>query len=179
MARLIPPVNENDHIKGPYNAGIELVEYGDYQCPHCAAAHPLVKAIERTYSNHLKFVFRHFPLSEVHPYAEAAALAAEAASRQEKFWQMHDMIFENQPSLSIGSLLDFAEALDLDMRKFERDIKEQEIAAKVEADFLSGMRSGVNGTPSFFINGQKYNGIYDFNSMAGVIETLMSEKIYR
>jgi protein-disulfide isomerase len=179
LARLNPPVNENDHVRGPYNASVELVEYGDYQCPHCGAAYPVIKAIEKAYGGNLKFVFRNFPLSEAHPYAEFAAITAEAAGRQEKYWQMHDMIYEHQPELSVEALFDFAQELKLNMKKFEMDIEDREIAEKVEADFESGVRSGVNGTPSFFINGLKYNGFYDFESIAGTIESLIGEKHHK
>ena len=177
--RLKPPVNEKDHIKGTPDAPIELVEFGDYQCPHCAAAYPILKAIERAYGKDLKFVFRHFPLSEIHQYAQAAAIAAEAAGQQGKFWQMHDIIFERQPELSVGSLLDFAEELGLNMMKLKKDMTDKTIVGKIEADFESGVRSGVNGTPSFFINGHKYNGVYDFDSLAAAIETLISEGRHR
>lgn len=174
--RLTPPVNDKDHEIGAHYASIELVEYGDYQCPHCAAAYPVVNALERSYERDLKFVFRHFPLSQIHQYAEAAAMAAEAAGRQGAFWQMHDMLFKRQAELNIRALFDFAEALGLNMIKFESDIKNKAIAAKVEGDFISGMRSGVNGTPSFFINSYKYNGVYDFDSMAGAIEISIVER---
>ena len=175
-SRLTPPVNEKDHVMGPHNPSIELVEYGDYQCPHCAAAHPVVKALERSYGGSLKFVFRHFPLSEIHQYAEAAAMAAEAAGRQGAYWQMHEILFSRQPELNIRSLFDFAETLGLNMMKFGTDIKDKGVAVKVEGDFISGMRSGVNGTPSFFINNYKYNGVYDFESMAGAIESSIVER---
>src|SRR5689334_18611454 len=121
MARLIPPVNEKDHIRGPKNAAIELVEYGDYQCPHCGAAHPVVIAIEEAFNKNLRFIFRHFPLSEIHPLAQPAAMAAEAAGKQHKFWDMHDMIYHHQPRLSEPALFSFAEALKLDLPKFVRD----------------------------------------------------------
>lgn len=176
MAQLHPPVNENDHVKGPTIASIELVEYGDYQCPHCGAAYPVVKAIEKAYAGNLKFVFRNFPLSEAHPYAEAAAFAAEAAGRQDKFWQMHDIIFENQYKMNVESLYDFAHTLKLDMRRFEKDFADGEIAEKVESDFESGVRSGVNGTPSFFINGYKYNGMHDFESLTGTLDSVMAAR---
>jgi peroxiredoxin len=176
MAKLTPPVNKHDHIKGPRNASVELVEFGDYQCPHCGAAHPVVKAIERAFSSNLAFVYRHFPLSEVHPHAEAAAVAAEAAGKQGKFWLMHDMIFENQFELSSKALFAFAAELELEMTAFEMDIMDQALFDKVEANFESGVRSGVNGTPSFFINGYKYNGPYDFESMAGTIEAMLTER---
>jgi len=176
MARLIPPVNDNDHIRGPKNAPIELVEYGDYQCPHCGAAHPVVISIEEAFSKNLRFIFRHFPLSEVHPFAQPAAMAAEAAGMQGNFWEMHDMIFENQSHLSERALIIFAETLKLNMHKFAIDFRSGQIVDKVESDFESGIRSGVNGTPSFFINGIKYNGIYDFRSMAEAIERSASAR---
>jgi protein-disulfide isomerase len=173
LAQLTPPVSKTDHVKGPNKAAVELVEYGDYQCPHCGAAHPVVKAIEKAYGKDLKFVFRNFPLSESHPYAEVAAMAAEAADRQDKFWQMHDMIFEHQRELSPDSLLVFAKSLKMNVAKLKKDMEDEKIAEKIELDFESGVRSGVNGTPGFFINGDRYNGFYDFKSMADTIETLI------
>ncbi|WP_121357496.1 DsbA family protein [Flavisolibacter nicotianae] len=178
-AKLTPPVNERDHIQGSSHAPLELVEYGDYQCPHCGAAHPVVKAIVKRFGKNLRFVFRNFPLAEVHQYAEAAAMAAEAAARQGMFWPMHDMIYEQQSRLNVGALLTFAEELDLDMVAFEHDLTNPSVAQKVEADFESGVRSGVNGTPSFFINGLKYNGGYDYDSLAGTLESLISERQHR
>jgi protein-disulfide isomerase len=167
--KLTPPVNRTDHVKGPASASVELVEYGDFECPHCAAAYPIVKEIESVFGKSLKFGFRHFPLREVHPYAEIAAVAAEAAGRQNKFWNMHDMIYEHQSELDVQALLQFAEDLNLDIVQFEKDMRNGELIEKVEADFESGIRSGVNGTPSFFINGFRYNGAYDFDSLASAI----------
>jgi protein-disulfide isomerase len=177
-AHLRPPVNRNDHIKGPHDAVVELVEYGDYQCPHCGAAHPVVKSVEDAFHGKLKFVYRHFPLMEIHPMAVPAAIAAEAADLQGKFWKMHDMIFENQAILSIPALVEFARVLDLNIPAFERDMQDRSLLEKVEADFESGMRSGVNGTPSFFINGEKYNGSYDFIALSGAIDAAIKEAEY-
>lgn len=140
---------------------LELVEYGDYQCPHCGRAYPIIKNIQERLGPDLKFVFRNFPLQEIHPDAYNAALATEAASFQDKFWEMHDIIFENQDALTMEDIFDYAKTIGLDLEQFEKDIRKVAIATKVEEDFESGMRSGVNGTPSFFVNGKKYNGDWD------------------
>ncbi len=155
---LKPPVNEKDHVQGNANARIELVEYGDYECPHCGRAYPIIKKIQQQMGNDLKFIFRNFPISEAHPHAEAAALAAEAAALQQKFWEMHDMIFEHQDQLEWEHLLAYAQALKLDLNRFKSDVKSKALQDKIEADFESGIRSGVNGTPSLFINGKKFEG---------------------
>jgi protein-disulfide isomerase len=158
---LKPPVSEKDHIHGNHNAPIELVEYGDYQCPHCGRAYPVIKRIQKRLGEKLKFVFRNFPLSEIHPDAFNAALAAEAAALQKKFWEMHDIIFENQQSLETESLLLYAKEIGLNMAQFTKDIQKDELVTKVENDLESGIRSGVNGTPSFFVNGKKYDGDWE------------------
>lgn len=155
---LKPPVSTNDHIRGSKDAPIELVEYGDFECSDCGHAHPIIKAIQLEMGNDLKFVFRNFPLAQIHPHAVNAALAAEAAALQNKFWEMHDIIFNNQQQLELPHLLFYAKNIGLDLDKFKDDIQEPALLAKVEADFESGIRSGVNRTPSFFVNGQKYNG---------------------
>lgn len=155
MSKLKPPVNDTDQQTGNLQAKITLVEFGDYQCPHCGHAHPLLKRLLKEMGNELRFVFRNFPLQELHPAAYMAALAAEAAGKQDKFWQMHDIIFENQQNLHGHSFVDFAEKLQLNLQQFGKDWKSEEIQQKVEADFESGVRSGVNGTPTFFVNGQQ------------------------
>lgn len=154
---LKPPVGEHDQQTGKPDTKTTIVEYGDYQCPHCGHAHPLIKRLLKEHGDRFRFVFRNFPLQEIHPAAYMAALAAEAAGRQGKFWEMHDMIFENQQNLHGHSFLDFAEALQLNMPQFAADWKSEAISAKVENDFESGIRSGVNGTPTFFLNGERYN----------------------
>ncbi|MDQ1151767.1 protein-disulfide isomerase [Sphingobacterium zeae] len=155
---LKPNVSEADHILGNGQADLTIVEYGDYQCPHCGKAHPVIKEMMAELGSQIRFVFRNFPLSEMHPYAKSAALAAEAAALQGKFWEMHDAIFENQNSLNDQWLLDMAQQLDLDMDKFRSDLNDESIVDRVEGDFESGMMSGVNGTPTFFVNGQKFDG---------------------
>jgi protein-disulfide isomerase len=174
MAKLKPPVSELDHAQGNLKFPIVLLEYGDFQCPHCGAAYPILKQIEKAYKTKMAFVFRHFPLAEIHPYAQAAAVASEAAANQNRFWEMHDLIFENQEDLGVEMLLQLAEALKLDMKIFQHDFKNQKLFDKVEKDFESGIVSGVNGTPSFFINGSKYNGAYDFPSMTEALDHLIA-----
>ncbi|HTL10035.1 MAG TPA: DsbA family protein [Chitinophagaceae bacterium] len=158
MATLKPAVSSKDHMEGNTQAPIELVEYGDYQCPHCGRAYPIIKNIQAALGDQLKFVFRNFPLAEIHPNATRAAIATEAAAAQGKFWPMHDYLFEHQQRLDDESLLRYASHLRLDAAKFRDDMENDALAQKVEDDFESGVRSGVNGTPSFFVNGQKYNG---------------------
>jgi protein-disulfide isomerase len=176
MAMLTPPINKQDHIKGPRNAAVQLVEYGDYQCPYCAAAFPIVNAVERLFNGQMAFVFRHFPLAEIHPCAKPAAIAAEAADRQGKFWPMHNMLFQYQQQLSPKSLLVFAEELELNIKSFKADTLDPVLTEKVEAHFESGVRSGVNGTPSFFINSYKYTGAFDFDSLSGAVGAMFTEK---
>jgi protein-disulfide isomerase len=177
-AKLTPPVSKSDHLLGSPDALIELVEYGDYQCPHCGLAHPILKKIRKTFGKKLRFAFRHFPLSNVHEYALPAALAAEAADKQQRFWEMHDMIYEHQQQLNGYALLDFALDLRLNIPLFKMDIQDPLLAEKVERDFESGVRSGVNGTPSFFINGYKYNGAYDYPSLTAAIQIFIDQKEY-
>jgi len=155
---------------------IELIEFGDYQCPHCGAAFPIVKQLQKTYVKNMLFAFRHFPLTNAHEYAFAAAVAAEAAGRQQRFWEMHDLIFENQDQLSDELFPELAKSLSLNMAAFGRDMADPALTEKVEADFESGVRSGVNGTPSFYINGHKYNGSYDYDGLAAEIEQHITVK---
>jgi protein-disulfide isomerase len=155
---LISPVSKDDHVQGNLTAQIELVEYGDYQCPHCGQAYNIVKYIQSELGDSLKFVFRNFPLKKVHPLAMIAAIASEAAGQQGRFWEMYDLLFENQVKLSNNSILLFAEQLGLDVGDFKTDLTSPEPERKVLSDFESGLRSGVNATPTFFINGEKYEG---------------------
>lgn len=173
MATLRPPVNNTDHIKGDLNAPATLVEFGDYQCPYCGASHPVLKEIEKQLDDRLLFVYRHFPLSNIHAMAVPAAMAAEAAGRQGKFWAMHDLIFDNQDVLMRNDVLIFARQLGLNIARFKIDLLDKSLSLKIESDFESGVRSGVNGTPSFFINGTKHNGPSDFVSLLAAIEDSM------
>lgn len=173
MSKLKPVVNSKDHFQGNEQSVIELVEYGDYQCPHCGHAYPIIKSLQKKLGNKLKFVFRNFPLSEIHQYATNAAVAAEAASAQGKFWEMHDIIFENQNSLEDVYLIKYAAHIGLNIQKFEADFELPQYLEKVEADFESGIRSGVNGTPSFFINNEKYNGVWEEAEFLNHLQSLL------
>jgi protein-disulfide isomerase len=168
---LTPPVSERDHVIGPPLAPVTLVEYGDYECPYCGAAQPIVKEVRRRLGNGLRFAFRHFPLTRVHPHAERAAEAAEAAGAQGpgKFWQMHDLLFEHQDALEDEELVVYAEAIGLDLARFNRELLTGVHAARVREDFLTGVRSGVNGTPTFFINGRRHEGSYDLQTLLTAI----------
>ena len=170
VAKLSLPVSERDHMQGSPAASVTLVEYGDFECPHCGAAHLIVKKIQKMVGDQLRFVFRHFPLTQMHPHAERAAEAAEAAGAQGRFWQMHDLLFENQQTLSDRHLLLFAEALDLDTERFARELAEGVHQPRVREDFMSGVRSGVNGTPTFFINSIRHDGAFDLDPLLYAIE---------
>ena len=178
LSKLTPPLNQHDHVLGPRSAVIEVVEFGDYQCPHCEAAFPVVKQLQATYAKQLLFAYRHFPMSTVHEYALPAAMAAEAAGRQQRFWEMHDLIFENQAMLGEYAFPEFARALKLDITAFTSDMRDEALRGKVEADFESGARSGVNGTPTFYMNGYKYTGDYSYEALSAGIEMYMAEKLH-
>jgi protein-disulfide isomerase len=156
--QLTPPVGPDDHVIGPPDASVTLVEYGDFECPYCGQAHPIVKAVLQEMGDELRFAFRHFPLAEAHPHAELAAEAAEAAGAQGSFWEMHDMLFEHQQALDEPDLVRYAAVLGLDGGRFIRELAAHVYAPEVRDDFRSGVRSGVNGTPTFFINGVRYDG---------------------
>jgi protein-disulfide isomerase len=163
-ARLRIPVTESDHAAGPSDAPITLVEYGDFQCEFCGRAFWEIRRLRQAMAGDLRFVFRNFPLAEIHPNAMDAAKAAEAAALQNSFWPMHDTLFTSQEDLDPDSLLSYASRLGLDLRKFARDMKSRGVGAKVAADFEGGVRSGVNGTPSFFVNGRRYDGEQSFEA---------------
>ncbi len=169
---LTPPVGPSDHARGPADAPVTLVEYGDYECPHCGAAHPVVQLAMRQLGRQLRFVYRHFPLAEIHPNAEPAAEAAEAAAAQGRFWEMHDALFEHQDALQAGEIVAVAMALDLDASRLAQELLTHTYLDAVREDFLGGVRSGVNGTPTFFINGERYDG--DWRDPAVFIGTLLA-----
>ncbi|MGA2890435.1 MAG: thioredoxin domain-containing protein [Terracidiphilus sp.] len=170
MSKLSIAVSIKDHMQGDPAAECSLVEYGDYECPHCGTAYPIVKRLQEHFAKRLSFVFRNFPLSQIHPWAEPAAEVAEFAGAHSKFWEMHDMLFENQESLSNALFLDLADRLDLSPSQLQTAVTEQTYRARVRADFSGGARSGVNGTPTFFINGQRHNGAFDFDALSNAIE---------
>ena len=172
---LTPPVGSRDHAEGPADAPVTLVEFGDYECPHCGRAYPIVKAVQRRLGNQLRFVFRNFPLKTIHPHAEHAAEAAEAAAAQGHFWEMHDAIFEHQAALGDQDLARYAEAAGLDRTRFERDLKSGTYKVRVHEDFMSGVRSGVNGTPTFFINGRRYEGSWDEMPLTAALQAMLAD----
>lgn len=166
-------VGKDDHVQGPSDAPLTLLEYGDYQCPHCGRAYPIIKAIQQRLGAQLRFVFRNMPLNQAHPFAEVAAEAAEAAAAQGKFWEMHDGIYENQATLGPELLLQLAHHLKLDIEMFEDDLKSRKYQAHVKRDFSGGVRSGVNGTPAFFIDGERYDASWDEQTLtAALVERL-------
>ena len=167
---LTVPVSGRDHGAGPDTAPITLVEYGDYECPHCGAAYPIVKELQRVLGDRLRFVFRNFPLTQIHPHAEHAAESAEAAGAQDRFWEMHDWLFEHQRHLADAQLVRAAETLGLDTARFQRELEDAAHQARVREDFMSGVRSGVNGTPTFFINGRRHDGSWDSATLLAALE---------
>ena len=165
ISRLVMPIAERDHTLGSPHAPFTLVEYGDYECPYCGLAHPIVTEVVRRLGRQLHFAFRHFPLAEIHPHALRAAEAAEAAGVQGKFWPMHDLLYENQRALGDPHLLRYAEHLDLDLERFARELAARTWEPRVREDFMTGVRSGVNGTPTFFVNGVRHDGPWDAESL--------------
>jgi len=178
MNQLTLPVNSEDHIFGNPDAAIELLEYGDYECPYCGRAYPIVKDIQQQLGRELKFVFRNFPLRKIHPNAFMASIATEAAGLQDKFWEMHDIIFENQKTLDTENIFLFAGKLGLEIELFKNDIQQKSLIDKVEKDFESGIRSGVNRTPTFFINGKKYDGDWDGEQLLQYLKSLITYSLF-
>lgn len=173
MAMLKIPVSASDHALGAINSAVTIVEYGDYQCPHCAAAQLPVKQVLARFGSRVGLVFRHFPLTEVHPMAGLAAETAEFAGAHGRFWNMHDAIYANQSDLSADLLLALVSALELSPIAWRDALASGVHARKVQADFVGGVRSGVNGTPSFFVNGVRHDGGYSFPELASSIENAM------
>jgi protein-disulfide isomerase len=151
-------VTDRDHVRGPASAPVTLIEYADFQCPFCRQASWVLRDIEDRFERDLQSVFRHFPLTEIHPLAMIAAEASEAAGAQGKFWEMHDMLFDNQPNFEPEELVAYATKLDLDVDAFTEDLASDRHREAIREDFMSGVRSGVNGTPCLFINGERFNG---------------------
>lgn len=155
------PDPERDHISGSADGSIRLLEYGDYECPFCGEVRPIVKEIQRRLADNLLFAFRNFPLTQIHPHSEHAAEAAEAAGEQGNFWGMHDALFENQGALEDEDLAEYATELGLDVTRLIREVTSSVYAPRIREDFKSGVRAGVNGTPTFFVNGERYDGARD------------------
>lgn len=171
MSLLKPDVGPADHAQGPRDAPLVLVEYGDFQCPYCGEQYPEIKAVQKAMGEDLCFVFRHFPLAEAHPHAEHAAELTEAADTRGKFWEMHDRLYEHQSELDDRSLAGHAQALGLGEDLFQT-VLDEKYEGRVRHDFLTGVRSGVNGTPSLFINGERYDGPRDAGSLIELLKAM-------
>lgn len=163
------PVTQADHIQGNENASLTLVEYGDYECPYCGLAYPIIKRIQKHFGNRLRFVFRNFPLVDNHPHAGIAAMTVEFAATKHKFWEMHDLLYENQEFLDMPDLINYAKSLDLSENDLKTAIENELFAEKIENDFMGGVQSGVNGTPTFFINGNRHSGSFEYENLLNAL----------
>ena len=164
------PVGDHDHAQGPANAPVTLVEYGDFECPHCRQAYPIVKEVRSRLGSRLRFVFRNFPLTKLHEHAEHAAEVAEAAGAQSRFWEMHDRLFERQFALEDEHLIEYAAELGLDAARVARELAAHTYKPGVRDDFMSGVRSGVNGTPTFFVNGVRHDDRWDEDTLTAALQ---------
>ena len=171
MTGLTPPLSAEDHVDGPEHAQLELVMFGDFQCPYCTAAYPIIRRIRDQMAGRLLFAFRHFPLRETHPDAERAAEAAEAAAAQGAFWQMHNRMYESGGALSREDLIGYASELGLDSERVGAELDSEVHWPRVQRDVDSGIASGVTGTPGFFVGGRLYGGSFDAQSLTAAIET--------
>jgi protein-disulfide isomerase len=173
VAMLRTPITTRDHRRGDPDAPVTLVEYGDYQCPHCAMAQPIVRELLHSFDANLALVYRHFPLMEVHPLSSTAAQAAEFAGEHGAFWEMHEALFASQPQLSLPAILRIADALGVSQAGLRQALSAGTYADKVREDFTGGVRSGVNGTPCFFVNGLRHDGAYGFAELAAAIAAVL------
>lgn len=170
---LTPPVGDSDHVQGNPKAAVTLVEYGDYECPYCGQAYPIVKRIQERFGQRVRFVFRNFPLRESHPHAVHAAEAAESVAvlgGPDAFWAMHDLVYEHQRTLGDAALARLATEAGVDGEMVLNDLRDERYQALVREDFRNGVRSGVNGTPTFFINGKRFDGSWDEEGLAAALE---------
>jgi protein-disulfide isomerase len=171
--RLTVPISARDHVRGPATAPVTLVEYGDFECPFCGAAYGSVNQLIQIIGDRMRFAYRHFPLTQIHPHAQQAAEAAEAAGAQDRFWEMHDLLFEHQDRLDTQYLLAYATALRLDVERFAFELDTHVHVPRIREDFSSGVRSGVNGTPTFFVNGIRHDGGYDLESLLTAVSAAL------
>lgn len=165
MEPLKVPVSPHDHAQGLLNASLTLVQYGDYECPYCGMAYLIVKQVQRHFGAKLRFIFRNFPIPEAHPHALSAAQAAEFAAAHARFWQMHDLLYENQANLGLELYLALAEKLELSATAMQSALEQGSYRQRIEADVLGGERSGVIGTPTYFINGRRHEASYEYDAL--------------
>ncbi|HEY5265722.1 MAG TPA: DsbA family protein [Acidimicrobiales bacterium] len=173
-SRLSVPVSANDHAIGPENAALTVVEYGDYQCPYCGQAFPIVQALQRAFADSLRLVFRNLPLADMHPHAEQAAEIAEAVGLQGKFWEMHDLLYENQRDLEAKALLGYAKRAGANVDEVVAALESGEPRTRVQHDLEGAIRSGANGTPTFFVNGERYDGSWAYEPFADYLSTMLN-----
>jgi protein-disulfide isomerase len=169
LSSLLLPIRPTDHVRGPEDAPYTLVEYGDYECPDCGRLYVILRDLQQDIASRLRIVFRHYPLSGVHPHAQQAAEAAEAAEAQGKFWEMHTLLFERQQALRTKDLILYAEELTLDVERFREELKNETYRESVRADFIAGVQNGVYGTPGLFLNGVRYDGEWGKESLRSLL----------
>jgi protein-disulfide isomerase len=173
---LAVPVTEQDHAQGPPDAPVTLVEYGDYECPWCGRTFPLIKRLQSELGDQLRVVYRNFPQSSTHPHASVAAQAAEAAAAQGKFWEMHDVLFEHQDELNTPDLVHYGLRIGVEVYRFQADLASERFGARVQADYDGGVRSGVTGTPTIFINGRRYAGKLEYDPMLSAVRDALNTR---
>src|SRR3954470_6546568 len=173
MPMLAVPVNHSDHFTGSHSAKVTVVEYGDFECPSCGQAYPAVKMMLKHFGDKLRFVYRQFPQREVHPHAELAAEAAEAAGAQNKFWAMHDLLFENQLHLKAASLRQYAAQAELDLERYDYEMGDHVYLQRVQEHLDSGRESGVRATPTFFVNGILQDVSFNLEQLQSAIEAVL------
>lgn len=166
----VPRVRRDDHIRGPADAPVTMVEYGDYECPYCRAAFRDVRVLADQHPADIRFVFRNFPIPQLHPHAAQAAQAAEAAAAQGRFWDMHDLLLQPYSQLDADSLVTYAEVIGLDIARFRREITQETYAARIAADVEEGLRNGVNATPKFYVDGERVDGKVPLEHLVGMVE---------
>jgi protein-disulfide isomerase len=179
LSRLLLPIRPLDHVHGPEDAPHTLVEYGDYECPDCGRLYVILRDLQKDIASRLRIVFRHYPLSGVHHHAQQAAEAAEAAGAQGKFWEMHTLLFERQQALRTKDLIRYAEGLTLDLERFRHELKNETHSERVRADFLAGVQNGVYGTPGLFLNGVRYDGEWDKESLRSHLNLTRRDDSFR
>ena len=176
VRKLTVPVSIGlDHIRGSVNAPITIVEYGDFECPYTGRAYPVIKELTKQFNEKIYFVYRNFPLNDIHPYAQHAAEAAEAAAAQDKFWQMHDYLFEHQKALDDHHLLEYAQKVELNIDRFKKEMSEHVYAPLINKSLKSGIDSGVEGTPTFFINGERYEDSWDLDTLTSLLNKSLNQ----
>ena len=173
MSTLRVPLTKEDHIQGNETAFVTLIEYGDYQCRYCGTAFTVIKEVQHHFSKKLKFAFRNFPLEDIHPYARIAAEIAEFAEEKGHFWEMHDLIYENQEHLGMPLLIELTQTLGLPVKDLEVALENETFLAKIQKDCLGGVRSGVKETPTFFINENRYKGKIKLNDLIQAIDSIL------